>query len=226
VPDYRAGLRLRRRELRVAIPDGRFGGELDPEVATAFADARSLLAAVGCRLVPVALPSFDRFNALRRLVMLVEVAALHRERVESNYGAFNPQTVARMEPGYDISAVDYARALSARAPMLRAFCAEVFAEADLLALPTCAATTPGIAETETGGDPRFIALANRLGTLVGPFNYLGLPALSMPMGLDARGMPMGLQLVGRPYAEAMLLRVACSLEEAAGPLPIPPAARI
>ena len=123
------------------------------------------------------------------------------------------------------AAVDYARALSARAPILRQFCAAVFAEADVLALPTCPATTPGIAETDTGGDPHFVAVANRLGTLVGPFNYLGLPALSVPMGLDARGMPIGLQLVARPLAEALLLRVAHAYEERRGGLGSPPVGR-
>ena len=95
--------------------------------------------------------------------MLVECAALHRERVETARGRYNPQTLSRMEPGFPVSGVDYARALGARAPMLRRFCAEVFADADVLALPTSAVGTPGIAETDTGGDARFTAIANRAG---------------------------------------------------------------
>ena len=41
-----------------------------------------------------------------------------------------------------------------------------------------------------------------------PFNYLGLPAISVPCGFDNGGLPIGLQLVGRPFAEARLLAVA------------------
>jgi aspartyl-tRNA(Asn)/glutamyl-tRNA(Gln) amidotransferase subunit A len=41
-----------------------------------------------------------------------------------------------------------------------------------------------------------------------PFNYLGLPAISIPCGLDANGLPIGLQLAGRPFAEARLMRMA------------------
>jgi aspartyl-tRNA(Asn)/glutamyl-tRNA(Gln) amidotransferase subunit A len=41
-----------------------------------------------------------------------------------------------------------------------------------------------------------------------PFNYLGLPAISIPCGFDANGLPIGLQLAGRPFAEARLLRLA------------------
>ena len=221
VPDYVASLEGHRRGWRVGIAEAGLDAEPDPEVAAAFRNAGTALAACGCTVVPAGVPSFTLLNALRRLVMLAEVAALHRERVEAEYGRFNAQTVARMEPGFGVSAVDYARALAARAPTLRRFVDEVFAEADLLALPTCPSPTPGIAETETGGDPRFMALANRLGAYVGPFNYLGLPALSVPMGLDARGMPLGLQLVGRPFAESLLLRVAHGYEQARGPLPAP-----
>lgn len=38
-----------------------------------------------------------------------------------------------------------------------------------------------------------------------PFNYLGLPALTVPCGFTANHLPAGLQLVGRPFAEAGLL---------------------
>jgi aspartyl-tRNA(Asn)/glutamyl-tRNA(Gln) amidotransferase subunit A len=46
-----------------------------------------------------------------------------------------------------------------------------------------------------------------------PFNYLGLPALSVPCGFTDNGLPTSFQLVGRPFAEATLLRVANAYEE-------------
>ncbi|MFO1049323.1 MAG: amidase family protein, partial [Geminicoccaceae bacterium] len=149
-------------------------------------------------------------------------AALHRDRVAAGRGRYNPQTLSRMEPGFPASAVDYVRALAARAPLLRRFCAELFADADLLALPTCPVPTPGIAETDTGGDARFTAVANRLGILVGPFNLLGLPAINVPAGLDRRGLPVGVQLVAPPFGEGLLLRAAHALEGIGGILAPPP----
>ena len=86
----------------------------------------------------------------------------------------------------------------------------------MLALPATPVATPRIADTDTGGDARFVAVANRLGALLGPINYLGLPALSVPIGFDDSGMPVGLQLVARPFAEALLLRVAHAFAQATG----------
>ena len=45
-----------------------------------------------------------------------------------------------------------------------------------------------------------------------PFNYLGVPALSVATGPTANGLPTGLQLVGRPFSEALLLRVAAAYQ--------------
>jgi aspartyl-tRNA(Asn)/glutamyl-tRNA(Gln) amidotransferase subunit A len=46
------------------------------------------------------------------------------------------------------------------------------------------------------------------------FNHTGLPAISVPCGLS-EGMPVGLQIAGRPWDEAMLLRIAAVVEQAA-----------
>lgn len=215
-PDYRAGLGAAVRGLRLAVAGEGVETEIDPEVATVQAEALRAFADLGMVARPVAVPSFKSLNALRRVIMLAECAAYHRETIASSRGRYNPETAHRMEPGFAFSAVDYLRAASARAMLLERFCAAVFREADLLLLPTSPVMTPRIADTDTGGDARFMAIANRMGALVGPFNYLGLPALNLPAGRDPNGMPVGLQLVGPPFAEGLLLRVAHAFAQATG----------
>ena len=85
-----------------------------------------------------------------------------------------------------------------------------------MVLPTCPVPTPTIADTDTGGDARFVQVANAIGQLIGVFNWLGLPAISVPVGLDANRMPIGLQIVGRPFADALVLQAAAAVERAQG----------
>lgn len=202
--------------LRIVVPRGGYGVEIDPAIETVLEQALGALRGLGARIEERTLPAWGPLNALRRTVMVVEVATLHRELVASRRQDYNPTTLVRMWPGFALDGTDYLKALAARGAVTRAWCREVFATADIVALPVTPVPTPTIAETDTSGDGRYVEASNRLGALIGPFNYLGLPALSTPMGLDAAGMPQGLQLVGRPFDEATILRAAHAFERATG----------
>ena len=120
-----------------------------------------------------------------------------------------PHISARMYPGYAIPATYYLEALSRRGPILRAFAADVFARVDVLVTPTIRTCLPTLAETDIdhgppGTEHRFMAVSAN----TRPFNYLGLPAISVPCGFDPNGCPIGLQIVGRPFAEGRILNVA------------------
>jgi aspartyl-tRNA(Asn)/glutamyl-tRNA(Gln) amidotransferase subunit A len=45
-------------------------------------------------------------------------------------------------------------------------------------------------------------------------NYLGLPALSLPVGFSADGLPIAVQLVGKPFDEATVLRMGHAFQTA------------
>ncbi len=205
----------------------RDGLEVEPEAEIAMLEGEAMAAFrdAGAAVHEQPIPPMARLNALRRIVLTVECAALHRELVRTRRADYNRETLARMMPGFALGAVDHLQALALRTPLLERFVAEVFGSCDILALPTCPVRTPTIAETDTGADSRFVAISNAMGSAIGFANYLGLPALSVPIGLDSRGMPVGLQLVGRPFAEALLLRAAHALEQRTGfPAKRPPGA--
>ncbi|MGH8602047.1 MAG: amidase family protein, partial [Gammaproteobacteria bacterium] len=46
------------------------------------------------------------------------------------------------------------------------------------------------------------------------FNTTGQPAISLPLEQDSDGLPVGMQFVARYGEEAMLFRLAASVEEA------------
>ena len=85
----------------------------------------------------------------------------------------------------------------------------MFSQVDVLATPTIRTCLPTLAETDIdhgppGTEHRFLAVSAN----TRPFNYLGLPAISVPCGFDRNGCPIGLQIAGRPFAEGRVLKVA------------------
>lgn len=216
VPDYRRALDGELRGMRmVALVEG-LEPEPDPDVAAAFAAALEVFARLGAQVVRRRAPDFGDVNAMRRTVMMAEAAALHGPRVFGREQEWNPQTLARLLPGFALPATAYLRAASARASVCAHLVRDLFADADLVLLPTAPCTAPPIEDPQVREESAFVALANRVGAYVGPFNYTGLPAMSVPMGFDPTGLPLGLQIVGRPFAEATMLRAAHALEQATG----------
>jgi aspartyl-tRNA(Asn)/glutamyl-tRNA(Gln) amidotransferase subunit A len=124
---------------------------------------------------------------------------------------------ARMFAAYAIPGTYYVEALAQRGPVLKAFAADVFSKVDVIATPTIPTALPTLAETDIDAIPPggpFDAIARFLAVSVNtrPFNYLGLPAISVPCGFDANGLPVGLQLAGRPFAEARLFKLGDALQ--------------
>jgi len=217
VPVYTAGLERGVGGLRLFHATSGLGCEIDPVIDAAVRDAIRALAEDGASVTEGGMENIARITAIRRLVLMAECSAVHRAHVQQRHADFVPQTLARMQPGFALGAVDYLSAMRSRARALDHFCATVFSQADLVVLPTCPVQTPRIADTDTGGDARFVETANAIGQLIGLSNWLGLPAVSVPVGLDGNRMPIGLQIIGRPFAEALVLQAAAAVERVFGP---------
>lgn len=202
--------------LRVAAAEAPFEIPLSPEVAGLYDRAIMRLGEVGVPVRRQTLPPLEALNVLRRIVMLAEVATRHEDLVAAKRAEYNAYTLARIDPGFEIAATTYLRALGYRAEAVRRFCGDVFATADILVLPALAESVPRLDAAGSADTAGYIRLVNGMGHFICPFNYLGLPALTLPIGRTASGLPMAIQLVGPPFAEARLLRLAHHLERHAG----------
>lgn len=49
-----------------------------------------------------------------------------------------------------------------------------------------------------------------------PASLAGLPGISVPAGKDSKGLPLGLQIIGKAFDEETVLKVAGTIEQAAG----------
>lgn len=86
---------------------------------------------------------------------------------------------------------------------------ELFADLDVVVLPTTATVVPDVAaaaKTQSALSAANTAFAN----------YYGIPAISVPCGLDSGSLPMGFQIVGQPSEDATVLWVANQYEGMAG----------
>jgi aspartyl-tRNA(Asn)/glutamyl-tRNA(Gln) amidotransferase subunit A len=141
---------------------------------------------------------FEDVIAQHRIVMAVEAAKYHEERLRRRPEDYPPNITALLEEGINCPAPTYARAKDAQR-RLREEMAAVLRGYDAL---LCPATTRGAPDAATTGDPAFNS----------PWSFTGLPVVSFPTALDAGGLPLGVQMVGRHGGEADLFAVAAACE--------------
>jgi aspartyl-tRNA(Asn)/glutamyl-tRNA(Gln) amidotransferase subunit A len=209
VPDYEAALTGDIRGLRIGVPDNVFFDGADAQVVAAIDAALAVLQARGATVTRLTLPLMDAVAAYGGIVSRVEAATIHAEWMRTDPQAYGAHISGRMYPGYAIPAPYYVESLSRRGPILKAFAAAVFSQVDVLVTPTIRTCLPTLAETDIDHGPpstetKFMAVSAN----TRPFNYLGLPVISVPCGFDPHGCPIGLQIAGRPFAEARVMQVA------------------
>jgi amidase len=107
-----------------------------------------------------------------------------------------------------------------RGLLVRAYAA-AFEGVDLLIMPTVPFTAPPYEESASREQDIELSLTgggiggsfNSLIENLWPFNFVGLPALTIPCGLSD-GLPVGLQIVGRPHEDDVVLRAGYAFERA------------
>ena len=212
VPDYAAALGRGASGLKIGRPREFYFEGLSPDVARALEAALAALAAAGAHIVEVSLPPQQHLTELGRAIAYSEATALHAHWLRTRPEDYSPQVRARLATGIAIPAASYLAALQLRPRLLREFVSQVYTHCDVLFTPTFALPVPTLAATDVGAGAAMWELIADLVRCVAPFNYLGLPALSVPAGFGDDGLPVGFQLVGRPFAEARLLAVAAGYQ--------------
>jgi aspartyl-tRNA(Asn)/glutamyl-tRNA(Gln) amidotransferase subunit A len=212
VPDYLAGLERGAKGLRIAVPDTYFYDRIDPAVEAPVRQSLEIYRRIGAELVPVRVSAIDTANELTALLISVEAAAYHARWLKERREDYGRQTLSRLLGGLAVPATRYLEALSLRAPTLARFVEEVFGRADVLHVPMLPMPVPTIAETDVGAGPSATEMLIHIGRNTRVFNYLGLPAFSVPCGFTPNGLPVGFQLVGRPFDEARLFQAARAYE--------------
>ena len=163
-----------------------------------------MFAGLGHTLKDAALPEWQWPEA----VTAAETKAFHGPLAAARRQFYDPAILGMIDGVNSPDSAAVAREMERLSKDRLLISASLFKDVDLLILPTTLTTTPAIAQAAAQG-PFALDDAN-----TSPFNYFGLPAISIPCGFDHRGMPLGLQIAGPRYGERAVLSAAYQFQQA------------
>ena len=192
--------------LRIGRPRNVFYEGCDAEIAAAMEKSLDVFRRLGASVVDVELPDFAKLSALAGVLHAAEANPFHDEWFRTRPHDYSAQVRERLERGRPTHALDYVKALQARAPAITAFCEAVFSRVDLVHGPVVSFQTPTITETDISTGETAAQMLGRFVRLTRPISYLGLPVVVANAGFTRAGMPIGMQLIAPPLDEATALR--------------------
>jgi len=208
VPDFTAGLSDEIAGKRIAVVRSFFMEDGDPEVTAAVEAALPVLESLGASIEEITLPHADDAFRAGTLTILCEGATYHADNLKTRPEGFSDQCRADFSLGRLYKATDYIQAQRLRRHLMEKT-AEVMAPFDAVVMPTSPITA-----TPAEGNPPDHPVYRVRNTI--PFNFLSLPAISVPCGFSSAGLPIGLQIVGKAFDEANILHIAHAYEQTQG----------
>jgi aspartyl-tRNA(Asn)/glutamyl-tRNA(Gln) amidotransferase subunit A len=216
VPDYAATIADTTSSLRLGIPRAYFYDELHPEIQATMEAALSVLKTITAfehDVAPLLTDAtysswMDPYGA----IFTAEAYAYHKDYIARNPELYQAPTLKRLRVGADVTTTTYIQSRR-RLDQVRRAIAHAFNSVDLLITPTVRVPPFTIADLQT--DPDTIR-AKELAMLhnTRPWNFPGLPTISVPSGFTRTGFPIGMQITGPPGGEATVLRLAHAYEQA------------
>ena len=234
VPDYAARLEQPVQGLTIGVPVlGDAAGGVEPAVRDAVSQAVRAFERLGCRTVPIELPTLQHAIATYYIVATAEASSNLARYDGVRYGmrageadggralltlyertrteGFGAEAQRRILLGTYVLSHGYYDAYYLQGMKVRTLITQDFDQAftrcQAIALPT--APTVAFRFGEKLDDPLQMYLSD-IFTISA--NLAGIPALSLCCGADPAGLPIGLQLLAAPFQEELLLRLARAYE--------------
>lgn len=213
VPDMLAGIGKGVSGVRIGFDEEFTRVDMAPDFANAVAEGVEVMKKLGARIVPVNMPRRLReYLQAWPVICTAEALAAHVPYYPSRAADYGPWFRGWLEKGAAVTGADYARANNLRAACvgeLRAMMRAI----DVFACPSTARAAYPVTPAVLFGPipPDRDPWQSRYTV---PFNFAGLPTISVPCGLSGQGLPLSLQFVGGPLTEDLLVRVGDAYERA------------
>jgi aspartyl-tRNA(Asn)/glutamyl-tRNA(Gln) amidotransferase subunit A len=216
VPDYVAAVADSTSSLRLGIPRAYFYDELHPEIQVAMKTALLVLQTITASEHDVAAPltdaTYSSWMDSYGAIFTAEAYAYHKDYIARNPELYQAPTLKRLRAGAEVTTGTYIQSRRWLDQVRRSI-VHAFDSVDLLITPT--ARVPPFTIADLQADPDTVR-AKELAMLhnTRPWNFAGLPTISVPCGFTRTGLPIGMQITGPPGGEATGLRLAYAYEQA------------
>lgn len=174
------------------------------EVKSIFKKTINTFHSIGCKTSSVELPTMPTTSA----VADAEIEAYHMPLIRQFKNQYDSVTLKDISSAKKTTAIDYINEINKMDEDRNTISEILFKNCDVLILPTTTSVTPTIKEAIELG-PFALDPYN-----TEPFNYYGLPAISIPCGFCKNGLPLGLQIVGPRWGESQVLDIANRYQKA------------
>ena len=179
--------------------------KISDSVNTSFKTAIATFRSLNCKTTELELPQTPEsmvsvFNA--------EVEAFHTPLIRQYKELYDPVTIERFNSIKEVNSIEYINARNEMNENRRTISDKLFKGIDVIILPTTLTAPLSITDARAKG-PRALAVDCTI-----PFNYYGLPAISIPCGFTNDDLPLGLQIVGPRWGESKVLDVANRFQKA------------
>lgn len=187
--------------LRVGIPRNHYFDGAPAAIAQAALDAARVLERLGARLEDIVVQGAEDAPANVQRIIFADASALHRGRLASDPGLFDPLVRERLQPGLALPATELADALRWRERFIHSTRRMLATDVDLVLSPMVATEVPR-ADDARG----IVAVSAAIMRNAWGWAAAGVPALALPCGFSPDGMPIGLQLAAGHWRDDVVLR--------------------
>jgi Asp-tRNA(Asn)/Glu-tRNA(Gln) amidotransferase A subunit family amidase len=182
---------------------GLFAEQHGPDVRPLFAALIEQIDSKGAyldRAVPP--PAFSEVLKMHRIVMAVEAAQYHGDRLRRHADDYPLKIRSLIEEGLRYPAVAYSTSMGIKVDIEDQITRMLNGQRVFIT-PATTSAAPG---AETTGDPAFNS----------PWSFTGHPTISLPYSYSIDGLPLATQLIGSPMCEDDLFTTAAWLERMIG----------
>ncbi len=185
----------------LAIPEGPYIDQVDPEALNVFRSQVGMLEQAGYRVTrEPAFADIDTIIRRHRLLQTTEMFRVHAEWFSVHQGVYRKETAATIKEGSNTSDSDLERARAGTSQLRQELEQQMVDRGiDAWICPSALGSAPGMDST---GDPAMNT----------PWTHSHLPAVSLPGGRTGNGLPVGFQCVAAWGQDEQLLEWSRGLE--------------